>query len=138
MCMWMYVCKQQRMHLDVLLMWCLQPTPRAATHPATSGSWPCTLKGEVKVGWPAQAKLDMVAKPLRAGRIRRGLFSVLARDLTLLMADASSAVVSGVIKTLAAHVTCSCGHSRAAAATVQGLLSKLVEGCMTGSLPHVH
>lgn len=72
---------------------------------------PCTLKGEVKVGWPAQAKLDMVAKPLRAGRIRRGLPSDSARDLTLLMAEASSDVLSGVIKTLAAHVTCSCGQS---------------------------
>lgn len=78
------------------------------TYPTTSGSWPLTLKGVGRVGWWAHAKLDMVAKPLRAGRILRGLPSDCARDLTSLMAEDSSAVDSGRIRTSAAHVTCSC------------------------------
>jgi hypothetical protein len=66
------------------------------------------VKGDVSVGCAAQAKLDMVAKPLRAGRILRGLLSDSARALTLLMAEESSAVESGAMSTSAAHVTCSC------------------------------
>lgn len=89
------------------------------THPTTRGSWPCTLKGVVRVGWCAQAKLDMVAKPLRAGRILRGLFSDRARERTSWMAFESSSVDVGVMSTSAAQVTCSCrlkqqhGNSRA-------------------------
>ena len=78
------------------------------THPATSGLLPFTVKGDVSVGCAAHAKLDMVAKPLRAGRILRGLPSDSARALTLLMAEDSSAVEAGAISTSAAHVTCSC------------------------------
>lgn len=60
------------------------------------------------MGWCAQAKLDIVAKPLRAGRILRGLPADRACSRTLLMAWASSSVVSGVMSTSAAQVTCSC------------------------------